>query len=150
MPSFNTPFCALLSCLVLAACGQTQTDASVDIAWPERQSIYRLNAERTQLDVYSLRGGIAPLGSVHLPPSLCPTAMTLDERSNRLWLWSNDEAVEIDARSLRVLQQWRAGSAQAHAVPPGVTLRSLRFRASSNCLTREKTLQAMSGHAGPN
>lgn len=150
MPSFNTPLCALLSCILMAGCGQPQTDVSVDIAWPERQSIYRLDAARAQIDVYSLRGGIAPLGSVHLPASLCPTAMTLDEGSNRLWLWSNDEAVEIDARSLKVVRQWRTDSAQTLAIPPGVALRSLRIRTSHACMKGEKTLQAMSAHARSN
>ncbi|MDD2874233.1 MAG: hypothetical protein PHG21_11460 [Azoarcus sp.] len=130
---------------LLAGCGQTQTEATVDIAWPERQSIYRLNPERTQVDVYSFRNGIAPLGSIRLPAGLCPVAMTLDEPGNRLWLWSDRGGVAFDARSLRQVQRWSASVDTPSPVPPGVALRSMIFRTGATCKTLPASLQAMAG-----
>lgn len=144
MRPFSPNILALVTtCLALAGCGRPSTDTAVDIAWPERQSIYRLNAARTQIDVYSLRGGVAPLGSMKLPPSLCPTAMTLDEKGNRLWLWSQHGGVAFDARSLKPVQQWQAIKTDTSQVPPGVALRSLILRPTVGCEARARTLQAM-------
>lgn len=145
MRQFSFKLLSLLTaCLAAGGCGQASPDATVDIAWPERQSIYRLNAARTQIDVYSLRGGVVPLGSMALPASLCPTAMALDEKGNRLWLWSQHGGVAFDARSLKPVQQWQSvGAAFTAQVPPGVALRSMMFRPATGCDARVKTLQAM-------
>jgi hypothetical protein len=141
-------FLALLAAsTTLAGCGQTQTEATVDIAWPERQSIYRLNAARTQVDVYSFRNGVAPLGSIRLPPGLCPVAMTLDEQGNRLWLWSDRGGVAFDARSLRQIRRWNAPAGGPSPIPPGVALRSLIFHTGAACRTLPENLQAMAGKA---
>lgn len=130
---------------MLAGCGQPQTDAAVDIAWPERQSIYRLNPERTQVDVYSFRNGVAPLGSIRLPSGLCPVAMTLDEQGNRLWLWSDRGGAAFDARSLRQIESWNTSVDTPSPVPPGVALRSMIFRTGTACRTLPASLQAMAG-----
>lgn len=132
----------LLSAALLTGCGEVQTVSPVELLWPERQSIFRLDASRARLEVFSIRGGITPLGTVALPRAFCPTRMALDATGNRLWLWSTRNGMVIDARSLRVVRQWQSGSADQAEVPEPVRMVSKALQVGTMCGSQEKTLQA--------
>lgn len=136
-------FPLLLSAAVLTACDEVRTDSPAELLWPERQSIFRLDGTRARLEVFSIRGGITPLGTVALPAELCPTTMALDATGNRLWLWSRRGGMVIDARSLKLVRQWQSGSEDHADVPDTVRMVSLALPFRAPCGSREKTLQAM-------
>lgn len=133
----------LLTAALLAGCGVAPADGQVELLWPERQSIFRLDAARTRLEVFSIRGGITPLGAVPLPATLCPGAMALDAAENRLWLWSAQGGVVIDARSLKVVRQWQSETNPKTAVPGRVSMVALQLPFRPDCHSSAKTLHAM-------
>lgn len=106
---------AALAGTVLSACGGpagAPGGALGDLEWPERQVVFRLVAQPLRLEAYSIRGGVAPLGSV--PLSLdCPQAMALDESGGRMWVWGAQGGVAVDSRSLRVVGQWGSNAEDA-------------------------------------
>ncbi|PKO59320.1 MAG: hypothetical protein CVU25_02425 [Betaproteobacteria bacterium HGW-Betaproteobacteria-19] len=136
-------FPLLLSAALLKGCGEVQTDSPVELLWPERQAIFRLDATRAKLEVFSIRGGITPLGTVALPAAFCPTTMALDATGNRLWLWSARSGMVIDARSLRVVRQWQSESADQAEEPEPVRMISKALPVWAACGYGEMPLQAM-------
>lgn len=110
---------ALLGLALLAGCdaGRQVLTAGVpagrgEVAWPERQVLFRHEAAQGRLEAYALRGGIAPLGAVQLPAALCPAAMALDPATGRVWLWGERGGVLVDGRGLRVVEHWQGGGAR--------------------------------------
>jgi len=104
---------AVLCALLLAGCdagleafSAGQPGGRSEVAWPDRQVVFRHEVARGRLEAYSIRGDVALLGAVELPPSLCPTTMALDTAQGQLWLWSARGGTVVDARSLKVLARW--------------------------------------------
>lgn len=125
------------------ACGNPYYGETVELAWPEMQSLYRIDAARGQVEAFSLRSGITPLGQVKLPATLCPESVALDVASNRLLLWSRQGGVAIDARSLKTVSTWTADN----ATPPrlnGSGIYAMPLPDQTGCRNRVRVLHAQS------
>lgn len=137
---FRAP--AILTIAAMAtACGNPNYGETVELAWPEMQSLYRVDAARGQVEAFSLRSGITPLGQVKLPPTLCPESVALDVASNRLLLWSRQGGVAIDARSLKTVSSWTADD----AAPPRLTgsgIYAMPLPDQTGCRSRVRVLHA--------
>lgn len=105
--------CGAALILLLAGCGVEALPPAADLVWPQREIVFRVLDEPPRLEAYALRGGIALLGSVRLPAGVCPQRMAFDAARERVWLWSAEAGVAIDARALRIVERWQAGAAPA-------------------------------------
>jgi hypothetical protein len=89
----------------LSACrpSDPQGSAGAELYWAEQGVLYRVDDRRGVLEAFSLRGGIAPLGSLRLPAGTTVRRLQLDPARAELRLEASPELLRVDARALRLI-----------------------------------------------
>lgn len=113
-----SPLLATFCLASLAACGQAAPAGRIELLWPERAVVYRVTGEPGRIEAYSIRNGIAPLGTTRLPAGLRPAAMALDAGKGRIIVWGERGGAVIDGRTLALRAEWHDDAARPDDVPP--------------------------------